>query len=182
MWFFDLIIIAVLFIIAYRIINNRFINNTGLKDLVKKYSDEINNVTVTFNRTAGDNVSMLDLKIKEARETLRLLEKKGEEYKRVLEEYGRERQQRESRQRELAKAESQVQILGKLNQMISENKAETEQGRSERAVREKEKKAKDKQTIVLAYYGEGRSVQEIADKLDISQEEVRYLIKKETEV
>jgi DNA-directed RNA polymerase specialized sigma24 family protein len=179
MWFFDLIIIAVLFVIAYQVINRRFINNTGLKDLVKKYGDEINNVTVTFNRTAADNVEMLNLKIQEARETLRLLEKKGDEFRRTLAEYGTERKKLESRQREAAKAESQAQILGRLSQMISE---ETDPGLAERAAREKERKAKDKQTVILAYYGDGRSVQEIADKLDISQEEVRYYIKKENQV
>ena len=181
MWFFDLVIIALLSVVAYQVLNRRIVNNTGLKDLIKKYGDEINTVTLTFNRTAVDNVTRLDAKIGEAREMIRLLEKKGDEHRKLLAEFGEEKKKQESVLKEKARTENQARILGKLNEMIQDDRKKADPGLAEREARERDRKAKDKQTVVLACFGEGRSVQEIADKLDISPEEVRYYIGKGNE-
>jgi hypothetical protein len=154
MWFFYLILDAVVLFVFYMVFNERIKKNSGLTDVVKKYRQEIDSVTLDFNKTSFDNITLLEEKLTELKELMKLVSTKTEEYRLLKDEIGRKGVPGSKE--------------GETGSKLYYVDAAQSQGRRN-----------SKPDLVAKYFHTGESVQDISRRLDISEDEVKYYLKRQ---
>ncbi len=179
-WFLVLIFCAIAFFVMYKIFDERIRNASGLDILVQKHKKEVESTMILFNKTAYENISALEAKIRETQELLKYIEKRLDETKRIkgsslpvrLPETKGETLQpvlsgetADAGERPFRSVDVKV---GETNNVV-----EFALGTKKPA-----RKTKDKKDIIIDLFNGGETIISIANKLDISPEEVRYFVKR----
>jgi hypothetical protein len=179
-WFLVLIFCAVAFFVMYRIFDERIRNASGLDVLVQKHKKEVESTMVLFNKTAYENISALEAKIRETQELIKSLEKRLDET-------------RKFKVRPLAVPEpdstNSVQSSVVAPSVVESNErsfrsVDVKVGEPHNVVeftpgaKKPIRKVKDKKDIIIDLFNGGETISSIATRLDISQEEVRYFVKR----
>jgi len=162
MWLLIILFNIIVLVAGFLWFNEKLKKASGLEDIVKKYRKEIDDITLSFNSTSADNILLLESKIDEIKNMIKFLDERIAAYKKIIAEYEKEKSSKIEAHKKIIDLTENIQF-GKTKEVV-ETKIKT--------------RKKDKQSQVIELFDEGLSVPEIARKLDISEEEVRFRLKK----
>lgn len=179
MWFLVLSFCIIAFFVMYKIFDHRIIASSPVQDLIKKHRKEVESTMVLFNKTAYENISALEAKLIETREMVKMLERQLQEAKRLENApkkiptkavTGVEAPTTEP----LAKTASEPVGL-KLDVIVKDPPNVVP---FSIAAKSAAKRSKNKKDLVVELFNQGEKIADIATQLDISQEEVKYYVKR----
>jgi DNA-binding CsgD family transcriptional regulator len=174
MWILILVLNIIVFFAGFLWLNERLKSKSGLEDIVKKYRKEIDDVTLAFNSASADNIALLETRVEEIRNLTGLLDERIVSYKKTIAEL--EMKTRSAAREKLDRLNTMVRGIepaAEKQEPAQTSLPQTAQGPRAALARKKPGK-KDKAGQVLACFEDGLSVRETAEKLDISEEEVRF--------
>ena len=180
-WFLVLIFCVIAFFVMYRIFDERIQNASGLDVLVQKHKKEVESTMVLFNKTAYENISALEAKIRETQELLKYLEKRMEEVKKIKPQPSAVRniESRPDAPLPVPAAGESDDSSGRLFRSVDVKVGEIPNVvEFTSPVKKATRKIKDKKDIIIDLFNGGETIVSIANKLDISPEEVRYFVKR----
>lgn len=156
MWFFVLLINLVAVFVFYRLLVERIKKNSDLEKIMGNYRKELRSYMVELNKVAHDNTNVLDEKINEAREVLRLAGK-------------------------IEKSQVAVPVERKVDLVVKDEVRETVRPSRKKSKSGKPESASKKEKI-LGFFNKGDSIPDIARKMDITQNEVKLYLRGSTEI
>lgn len=170
MWVLVLLLNLVVIFIGFLWVDERLKSRSGLEEIVKRYRKEIDEVTLAFNSSSADHIALLEARVAEIRNLLKLVDERMAAYKKVLEELeGKTRSLARERLDRLVAMVREGDGGGERVEGTAKAEARPASGRRRKAMSRQEKEER-----ILAAFREGLSVREIAERLDISEEEVRF--------
>ncbi|GEM_PF-4959522 len=175
MWFLVLTFNVIAFFVIFKILDHRITNSSPLDDLVRRHRKEVDSTMVLFNKTAFENISALESKLQETKELVRLLEKRLQEAKNLPAGKSPARKSVASEVSEAVRLEEAPVTTAKLDVVVDGPRNVVPFSLSQKNV---SRKPKNKKEMVVDLFNQGETIASIASQLDISQEEVKYYVKR----
>lgn len=169
MWILLLILNVIVFVAGFLWLNERLKSKSGLEEIVKKYRKEIDDVTLAFNGASADNIALLETRVEEIRNLTGMLDERIASYKKTIAEL--ELKTRSAAREKLDRLNAMVRI-SETDGSVADSTPVLASGPEKNERRKTGKK--DKAGRVIDCFEDGLSVRETAEKLDISEEEVRF--------
>jgi transposase-like protein len=179
MWFLVLTFCAIAFFVMYKIFDHRISSSSPVQDLIRKHKKEVESTMVLFNKTAYENISALEAKLIETREMVKILERQLQEAKR-LENVAKKNPVAVVPPAEVPAQEippkAPIEPVGlKLDVVVKDPPNVVP---FSIAAKSPARRSKNKKDLVVELFNQGEKISDIASQLDISQEEVKYYVKR----